>query len=396
MDFSQLYEANAAGLYGLCYRLQGESHSSERLFAEVWKRAYERFPEAGDSSLFLARHLAEAYRRAARTTESSGSGTSAAVLGLAPEYRLPLVLRDCGGLSYSAIASALDVPVATVRARMARARALLRTATAHDASSSRPTAQVDDELLAAYLDGELSPGESMAVDGLLHRDEDWRARLSLFRTDAEGLRGLHPVGLSDSTRDIVFRSVTESFALGAERRRVPRYKRRWMLLAALAVPSLLTLVYLQNPTHDSRLYLRDDHLVLRAGRSGEKSPLPRTKTWTSPPLWGARESRGEPSLSFQLDAGEVASRTVEASVEYDFDGDGSSDRVEKYQPVQVDGRSGWERFRPAFAETKGELRDFQGGRVILRLASPQVGPPLELSGSPGELVLPYRRLRAEP
>lgn len=385
-DFPVLYASHAAGLYGLCHRLQGSVEASERLFADVWKRVYECFPENGDPAVVLSRHLAETYRRAARTGEQAGAGAAAALLTLAPEYRLPLVLRDCGGLSYPSIASALDVPKATVRARLARARALLRPGLA---------AGPDDELLSAHLDGELEPGEVVAVEALLQREQSWRTRLAALRTEAETLRALPVVPLCESTRDIVFRSVTESFAMGAERRRVPRYKRRWMLLAALAVPCVLTLVYLQNPTHDSRLYLRGDELALRAGRSGEKTTLPKSKQWTSPPLWGVREGGEEPTLAFQVDAGNVASRTITAGVDYDFDGDGKADRAEEYAAVNLDDRTGWERLRMTLKSGKGEWRDFQGGRVTIRLRSPEPGPAMELSGTPGELVLPYRHLRAE-
>lgn len=393
MEFSELFEQNASGLYSLCGRLQGDSLSADRLFGEVWKRAYGHHPEEGDPSIFLARHLSEAYRRSARTVEPAGTGPGEALLRLAPEYRLPLVLRDCGGLDYAGVALALDVPLATVRARTGRARALLRS---EREPSSRISPRVDDELLAAYLDGELEPGETVAVESLLQKEEAWRARLSGFRVDAEAVRGLPPVILNESTREIVFRSVTESFALGAERRRVPRYKRRWMLAAALAVPCVLSLVYLQNPTRDSRLYLRGDDLVLRAGRSGMRSSLPRAKSWTSPPLWGLREARGASSLSFQLDAGESPARGLEAAVEYDFEGDGKIDREERYQSVELDDRLGWERFRPPLAAAEGGWQDFRGGRVTIRLEPLRAGPPLELSGSPGELVLPYRHLRARP
>lgn len=49
----------------------------------------------------------------------------AALARLAPEFRVAVVLRDLGGLSYAEIADVIDVPVGTVRSRIARGRALL-------------------------------------------------------------------------------------------------------------------------------------------------------------------------------------------------------------------------------------------------------------------------------
>jgi RNA polymerase sigma-70 factor (ECF subfamily) len=48
-------------------------------------------------------------------------------LGALPEpYRAPLVLREVEGWDYTRIASALEIPVGTVRSRLSRARAALR------------------------------------------------------------------------------------------------------------------------------------------------------------------------------------------------------------------------------------------------------------------------------
>jgi DNA-directed RNA polymerase specialized sigma24 family protein len=389
-NFADLYATRAAYVYELCYRLEGDSDKAEQLFADVWKRAHESFPEAGEIPILLCRHLGHSHRRLGRAMETgtAGAAVEVAIASLAPEYRLPLVLKETARLSYSAIASALDIPQSTVRARLGRARALVRGGAAGTT--------VDDELLSAYLDGELEPREAVAVDGLLKRQQEWRHRLELFRTDSEAIRALGAPSLSAQTKDIAYRSVTESFAMGAERRRVPRYKRRWMLLAAFAVPCLLSLLYLQNPTRDSRLYLRDDQLVLRAGRSGQKAPLAQAREWTSPRLWGTREGQGPPSISFQVDAGKVPAQSVQASVSYDFNGDGKPDRKEQYEAASLDGGPGWERFRPRLLQAKGGLQDFQGGTVTVRLESrDEQKAAMELSGTPGELVLPYRHLTTE-
>ena len=49
----------------------------------------------------------------------------AALGGLPPEYRVAVVLRDLCGLAYGEIAEVLDVPIGTVRSRIARGRAAL-------------------------------------------------------------------------------------------------------------------------------------------------------------------------------------------------------------------------------------------------------------------------------
>jgi len=42
--------------------------------------------------------------------------------GLAPEFRVPLVMRDVGDLDYAEIADALGIPIGTVKSRIARGR----------------------------------------------------------------------------------------------------------------------------------------------------------------------------------------------------------------------------------------------------------------------------------
>jgi len=70
--------------------------------------------------------------------------TTAALEGLSEEQRTAITLREIDGLSYQQIASAMSIPVGTVRSRVFRARNiidhLLRRV--HDGGLGRNTPQV--------------------------------------------------------------------------------------------------------------------------------------------------------------------------------------------------------------------------------------------------------------
>ena len=69
---------------------------------------------------------------------------SAALEQLPDDFRIPVVLRDCGGLDYAEIADTLGIPPGTVRSRIARGRARLAeilTAGNPGPPVDRPTSQ---------------------------------------------------------------------------------------------------------------------------------------------------------------------------------------------------------------------------------------------------------------
>jgi RNA polymerase sigma-70 factor, ECF subfamily len=64
-----------------------------------------------------------------------------ALAGLPEDFRVPVVLRDVGDLDYAEIAEVLNVPIGTVKSRIARGRGMLATALGgnRDRDDGRPS-----------------------------------------------------------------------------------------------------------------------------------------------------------------------------------------------------------------------------------------------------------------
>ena len=84
--------------------------------------------------------------RAVRSAEDGSAAADqrldvdAALRSLPPDFRAPVVLRDLCGLDYAEIADILDVPVGTVKSRIARGRANLIPRLGNpDPTADRPT-----------------------------------------------------------------------------------------------------------------------------------------------------------------------------------------------------------------------------------------------------------------
>jgi RNA polymerase sigma-70 factor (ECF subfamily) len=70
----------------------------------------------------------------------------AALAALPEEFRTPVVMRDVGDLDYAEIAAALDIPIGTVKSRIARGRRMLVADFGNrEASSERPRGEHPDE-----------------------------------------------------------------------------------------------------------------------------------------------------------------------------------------------------------------------------------------------------------
>jgi RNA polymerase sigma-70 factor (ECF subfamily) len=153
---------HSARVYRLAYRLTGNRHDAEDLTQEVFVRVFRsldgytpgtfegwlhrittnlfldmarrrqriRFEGLGDQAVGLLRDD-EPTPAQAFDARHLDSDVQQALEALAPEYRAAVVLCDIEGLSYEEIAVTLGVKLGTVRSRIHRGRAQLRTALDH-------------------------------------------------------------------------------------------------------------------------------------------------------------------------------------------------------------------------------------------------------------------------
>ena len=149
-------------VYRLAYRLTGNRHDAEDLTQEVFVRVFRsldgytpgtfegwlhrittnlfldtarrrqriRFEGLGDQAVGLLRDD-EPTPAQAFDARHLDTDVQQALEALAPEYRAAVVLCDIEGLSYEEIATTLGVKLGTVRSRIHRGRAQLRTALDH-------------------------------------------------------------------------------------------------------------------------------------------------------------------------------------------------------------------------------------------------------------------------
>ena len=157
--FAELFRRFAGMVYNLTWRMSGDHEDARDLSQEVFFRIFRHLRGfAGRSSLttWVYRVTINTCRsrlgrrrlpidpwgeeRAAATPDPApspervalsrvaASRLEEALLRLPESFREAVVLRDVEGLAYEEIASVLDVPVGTVRSRIARGRAELRAA----------------------------------------------------------------------------------------------------------------------------------------------------------------------------------------------------------------------------------------------------------------------------
>jgi RNA polymerase sigma factor (sigma-70 family) len=162
--WDEIVDQHTARVYRLAYRLTGNKHDAEDLTQEVFVRVFrslgtytpgtfEGWLHRVTTNLFLdgarrkqrIRFDTLSDERAARLKSSSPAPEAAyadmhfeddverALATLPPDFRAAVVLCDVEGLSYEEIAEILGAKLGTVRSRIHRGRAQLRTALAHRA-----------------------------------------------------------------------------------------------------------------------------------------------------------------------------------------------------------------------------------------------------------------------
>ncbi|MDN5746179.1 MAG: RNA polymerase sigma factor SigE [Nocardioidaceae bacterium] len=164
LNWQAIVEQHSDRVYRLAMRLTGNRHDAEDLTQEVFVRVFrslhtyspgtfEGWLHRITTNLFLdqarrkqrIRFDALSDERAARLASASpapelaytdqkfDADVEAALAALPPDFRAAVVLCDIEGLSYDEIADILGAKLGTVRSRIHRGRALLRTALAHRA-----------------------------------------------------------------------------------------------------------------------------------------------------------------------------------------------------------------------------------------------------------------------
>jgi RNA polymerase sigma factor (sigma-70 family) len=161
-SWDEIVRTHTARVYRLAYRLTGNPHDAEDLTQEVFVRVFRSLASytPGTFEGWLHRITTNLFLDGARrkqrirfegladelTHRMPGNEPSpaeafddthldddiqAALEALPPEYRAAVVLCDIEGFSYEEIAATLGVKIGTVRSRIHRGRAQLRTALEH-------------------------------------------------------------------------------------------------------------------------------------------------------------------------------------------------------------------------------------------------------------------------
>ncbi len=153
--FKALYDGNVDRVFRLCFRMVGEENQAREFTQDAFVRAWECLDQfRGDAAFSTWLHSiavsvvlngirkVDRHRKRERSLEDAGHlgerprvadpGLSdrlkEAVDGLPEIYRTVFLMYDLEGFPHREIAKTLDVAVGTSKARLFRARALLREA----------------------------------------------------------------------------------------------------------------------------------------------------------------------------------------------------------------------------------------------------------------------------
>lgn len=170
-SWEEIVREHSGRVYRLAYRLTGDHHEAEDLTQDVFVRVFrslhryrpgtfEGWLHRITTNLFLDKmRRRQRIRFDALTDEVAArlplrsSGTDPqesfdmthldadiqeALMALAPHFRAAVVLSDIEGYSYEEVAQTLGIKLGTVRSRIHRGRAQLRTALEHRRPGARP------------------------------------------------------------------------------------------------------------------------------------------------------------------------------------------------------------------------------------------------------------------
>jgi RNA polymerase sigma-70 factor (ECF subfamily) len=168
--WEEIVDQHSDRVYRLALRLTGNRHDAEDLTQEVFVRVFrslstyqpgtfEGWIHRITTNLFLDQARRKQRIRfdalsderadrlysdlpapeAAYADQTFDDDIESALATLPPEFRAAVVLCDVEGLSYDEIATILDAKLGTVRSRIHRGRAMLRTALAHRAPAAGRT-----------------------------------------------------------------------------------------------------------------------------------------------------------------------------------------------------------------------------------------------------------------
>ena len=170
-SWEQVVTEHSARVYRLAYRLTGNKHDAEDLTQEVFVRVFRSLSSytPGTFEGWLHRittnlFLDQVRRKSRIRFDALGDDANdrlpgrdpgperafehahldidvqAALDALPPDFRAAVVLADLEDLSYEEIATTLGIKLGTVRSRIHRGRALLRSALAHRSPRQAPHA----------------------------------------------------------------------------------------------------------------------------------------------------------------------------------------------------------------------------------------------------------------
>ena len=111
------------------------------------------------------------------------------VTALAEPFRETFVLREIHNLSYREIADIVEAPVGTVMSRLARARAMLRSAWTGGTGATDMTCDEAEILLHALIDGELDAGHAREVEDHVAGCPRCTARSPHYREMSQAIAG---------------------------------------------------------------------------------------------------------------------------------------------------------------------------------------------------------------